>query len=95
MKKLYKSDYCITLSELPENWKNYKSSDVPVEGDIPGDINGDKFVNIFDFVMLKNYLLGTGSEKTDAYDVNGDGSINILDAVLLKQYILGMDVKLS
>ena len=96
LKKIYKSDYCITLSELPEDWKNYELSDTPGDYDyIPGDIDGNKSVNIVDFILLKNYLLNIDSKKTDAHDTNGDGKVNVMDLALLKEYLMGLDVKLS
>ena len=96
LKKIYKSDYCITLSELPKDWKNYELSDTPGDYDyIPGDIDGNKSVNIVDFILLKNYLLNIDSKKTDAHDTNGDGKVNVMDLALLKEYLMGLDVKLS
>ena len=96
LKKIYKSDYCITLSELPKDWKNYELSDTPGDYDyIPGDIDGNKSVNIVDFVLLKNYLLNIDSKKTDAHDTNGDGKVNVMDLALLKEYLMGLNVKLS
>ena len=36
VKKLYESDYCITLSELPKDWKSYEASTTPSD---PGKDN--------------------------------------------------------
>ncbi len=57
---------------------------------IPGDINGDKYVDLDDLAILKKGLLGTG-ENCKAMDVNGDNSINILDLVRFKNYFLGLE----
>ena len=71
-------------------------SDTPGDYDyIPGDIDGNKSVNIVDFILLKNYLLNIDSKKTDAHDTNGDGKVNVMDLALLKEYLMGLDVKLS
>lgn len=71
-KKIYQSEYCITLSELPENWKTYASgdqpttdptdepTDTPTNPDVdftPGDVTDDGKINVFDNVALKRHLL--------------------------------------
>ncbi len=52
---------------------------------IPGDINGDKKVNILDAIMLANAFASRPGDlnwNPDA-DINGDNVVNILDAILL------------
>ncbi|MCM1227134.1 MAG: dockerin type I domain-containing protein [Clostridium sp.] len=112
LKKLYQSDYCITLSELPADWKNYESGTViekptnPTDPNgneiIPGDLNGDKAVNVIDSTLFRRWILTNDGAPTGfppsiyAADTNGDGSpYNIADLVLLNEYILGKDVELT
>lgn len=54
---------------------------------IPGDINRDKDVDVYDYVILLNYI-GKGGNYEDLterdrrlYDVNGDGMLNVADCV--------------
>lgn len=103
-KKIYQSDYCITLSELPD-WKNYDSGTVPDIGFIPGDVNDDGVVNIYDAVGMRIRLLELYPDPdaeyalmkpaASPYDVTGDGQIMTNDLILLNQFILGMDVELK
>ncbi len=46
---------------------------------LPGDINGDRVVNILDYTLLSNSF-GTNNS---ASDLNRDGSVNILDFTIL------------
>ncbi|WP_244648252.1 glycoside hydrolase family 9 protein [Ruminiclostridium herbifermentans] len=60
-----------------------------------GDLNADGNIDALDFVLLKQYLLGTvtdfpASDDTYVADLNGDGSINAIDFALMKQYLLGV-----
>lgn len=74
LKEMYQSDYCITLSELPD-WKNYESGDPlptnPTEPDeqpvYPTDFNG------------KEVIPG---------DVNNDKVVNVFDAVAMRKTII-------
>jgi len=60
---------------------------------IPGDVNGDKIVNILDCIVLANHfrhVKGDGhtpdtKEWTDCMncDINSDGTVNILDCIIL------------
>lgn len=71
---------------------------------IPGDVNEDKRVNVFDSVALRRMLLNNLSHPVPMVvlppspspaDTNGNGTIEIADLVLLNQWIVGMDVKLT
>ena len=55
---------------------------------IPGDVNGDSVVNVFDLVQVAANFAETG--ENDA-DVNGDGVVDILDLVQVAQAIGGAD----
>ena len=68
---------------------------------IPGDVNEDKRVNVFDSVALRRMLLNNLSHPVPMVvlppspspaDTNGNGTI---DLVLLNQWLVGMDVKLT
>lgn len=106
LKKIYTSDYCITLSELPD-WKNY-GSEQPTDPDIgfiPGDVNSDKAVNVFDSIAMRRKLTELYPDPDAEYaammpvaspfDVTGDGQVMTNDLVLLNEYILGKDVELK
>ena len=54
--------------------------------EIPGDINGDGFVDIIDVVILVNSILN--NNVTSELDINNDGLINIVDVVELINIIL-------
>ncbi len=109
LKEMYQSDYCITLDELPEgSWADYNadvnptapSTDDTTGSDIafiPGDVNDDKSVNIFDSISLKRILEEPQEEvaKASASDTNGDGSVTMADLTLLNQFLLGKDVSFS
>lgn len=71
---------------------------------IPGDVNEDKRVNVFDSVALRRMLLNNLSHPVPMVvlppspspaDTNGNGTIEIADLVLLNQWLVGMDVKLT
>ena len=106
LKTTYQSDFCVTLSELPD-WKNYKADEKPTEsteettenplGFIPGDVKADEVINVFDAAALRSMLLKDIPDviEASAADTNGDGSITIADLVLLHEYLVGMDVELT
>ena len=53
---------------------------------IPGDWNGDEYVNILDIINETNCILSDCSGP--CVDLNGDGTINILDIINLVNIIL-------
>jgi len=52
---------------------------------LPGDLNGDKKVNILDAITLANsFNAGPGNPNWNPNaDINGDDRVNILDAIIL------------
>ncbi len=101
LKEIYQSDFCITLEELPD-WRNYEYKGIEPDIDfIPGDVNSDGNVNIFDSIALKRTLINSTSTdsvqipKSSPADTNGDGLIEISDLVLLNQWLMGKDVKIT
>ena len=100
-KKLYQSEYCLTLSELPE-WRTGGSVEpAPTIDFIPGDVTGDKKVNVADFIAMKNKLIaskdldGMPAPHAFADDVDGDGILNVPDLIRLSKYLTGQKVKLT
>lgn len=98
LKEIYTSDYCITLDELPD-WKNYEYQGSAEPAIIPGDLNNDKTVNVFDSILMKKLLMNT-EEASDVLaaspeDVNGDGVCTVADLTLLNEYLLGKNVNLT
>lgn len=64
---------------------------------IPGDVNEDKKVNVFDSVALRRIVIHDIPDviEPSPADTNGNGTIEIADLVLLNQWLVGMDVKLT
>ena len=62
--------------------------DVPLS---PGDVNGDKIVNVSDVTALVNMILGVTTMNTESADVNGDGKVNVSDVTALINIILGVE----
>ena len=81
LKEMYQSDYCITLSELPD-WKNYKNGgDTPTTTTATTDTGSETTTTT------------TGTTEVVIGDVNGDGVINVVDAMLLKRYLLAKNAE--
>lgn len=56
-----------------------------------GDLNGDKEINNFDYILLKRHIMGTywlGAFAKNA-DINADAIVDIYDCLLIKRHILG------
>ena len=83
--EIYKSEYCITLDELP----NLKTYPVPDGQDILyGDLNSDKSIDSLDLALMKKCILDN-NQGIKAADLDGNGSTDALDLALIKQYLLG------
>ena len=52
-----------------------------------GDLNYDSKVNVTDYVVIGNMILGITPETSEA-DLNNDGTVNVTDAVILGNIIL-------
>ncbi|MBP0978244.1 MAG: dockerin type I repeat-containing protein [Oscillospiraceae bacterium] len=93
VEKIYKSDYCITLSELPKDWKGYEASAAPTDPgkdkdhgkDKDPDKNTDPTAEPSPTKDVKTAVLG---------DVNADGNIDVTDLTELSLALLG-DRKLT
>ena len=57
----------------------------------PGDVNEDGEINIFDMILLAEYIVGSTNEdiSMEIADVNGDGVVDIHDMILIARYIVG------
>ena len=73
-----------------------KAYPVTAPAKIPGDVNGDKTVDLKDGLLLQQHLAGwkVAVNKTNS-DVNGDGVIDLKDGILLKQFLAGWKVTLK
>lgn len=102
--KIYQSDYCITLDELPDFSTYPIKNEEPIETTttsdkiIYGDLDNDLKVTLSDLVKLCQYMI-KDIELTEKEilksDVSGDGKIDIADVAVLKQYSLGDKVTLG
>ena len=71
-----------------ENWYPYFGQIVDdLMPPLPGDVNGDREINIADVNAVIDIILG-GNDDTTAADVNGDGEINIADINAIIDIIL-------
>ena len=97
--------YPITLTYDPDdvfdsNFDNKEftvvNGEIIVSNSIPGDVNGDRKINMKDIVLLQQYLNGWNvTIDMLVANVNGDTKVNMKDIVLLQQYLNGWDVELK
>ena len=74
-------------------WNPYRwngSNWVPIEANLPGDVNGDGVLNLTDVTTLLTLILNESPSVSScpAGDYNGDGVINLTDVTTLLTYIL-------
>ncbi len=92
------SKYKLYLVPINENNNNGNDNNGGNNGNnnnpsnlIKGDVNGDGKITSSDYVLIKNYIMGTGTLSEEAKkcaDYNGDGKITSSDYVLIKNYIM-------
>lgn len=103
LKEMYQSDYCITLSELPD-WKNYTSTVKPTDPTEPtdpttpdviiGDMDNNGVLNVVDAILMRRHLLTSLTSPNDvvlyeeAWDWNEDGKFSLLDLIGLTRFLL-------
>lgn len=97
--------YPITITYDPDdvfdsNFDNKEftvvNGEIIVSNSIPGDVNGDRKINMKDIVLLQQYLNGWNvTIDMLAANVNDDTKVNMKDIVLLQQYLNGWDVELK
>ena len=63
---------------------------------IPGDINHDFSVDVFDMPLIRKLVISTGNVRDTNYwwtfnnaDINNDDEVNVADLVALSQYLMG------
>lgn len=91
LSKMYNSDYCITLDELPD-WSTYDPEipETPLTS-IRGDVNNDGKFNMADLVLINGYLVKLPGKKLvnpEVGDMKKDGVIDVFDAVVMRQELL-------
>ena len=72
-------------------WFLTQDGSITVTDRIPGDVNGDKKVNLVDAALISRYVVGGWSvtlNESNA-DVNADGKVNLVDAALISRYVVG------
>ncbi len=83
----YESPYKLYLVPINENVQTGNSSSQTVKG----DANGDGKLTASDYVLVKNYIMGTTKFDTNAItraDTNADGKITASDYVLIKNKLM-------
>ncbi|MDE5755281.1 MAG: RICIN domain-containing protein [Oscillospiraceae bacterium] len=81
----------IPVSVLSENPTETKVTVTGGSDYIAGDLNNDKIVNIYDWLISKQILLsgkGTTEQKRNA-NVTGDGNFAVKDIIALQKYLHG------
>ncbi len=107
VKKLYQSDFCITLDELPEDLFTNGGGDDPItptetsepvaEDVVYGDVNQDEKVNIMDIILLNKALYGKADlteKQQKAADVNLSGAPDATDSLTIMKYVVKLLDKL-
>lgn len=100
LKKVYNSDYLLSLDELPDVYHYGNASqgsgntepvfDIEPAKAVKGDLNGDGTINVADAVLLEKFIMGDRSVNIadkDAADVCEDGRINVFDMAALRKLI--------
>ena len=60
---------------------------ISVEEVLPGDVDKNDKVDLFDYILLKQYLSHKKSDSDinkKAADINGDGKVNVKDLLELR-----------
>lgn len=84
----------VNFKEVAEPDYYYTEKEEVIENPdiVPGDLNCDKHVNVFDMCIYKQFIAGsislTGEALANA-DINGDGLYNIADMVMLQDFLSG------
>lgn len=66
-------------------------------GNLCGDMNGDKIVDVFDLAMIKRYVTSPQKSSIDfsRVDLNKDGMVDVDDIVMLNDFLHGKRTVLS
>ncbi len=105
LKRVYNSDYMLTLDELPDVYHygssaSYENTDPVFEISSPvgikGDINGDGEVNVADAVLLQKYIMGVRDitiADWKAGDIIEDQVIDSFDLIELRKLLISKPEK--
>jgi hypothetical protein len=83
---LYVPNVSLSAYMNADCWKEFNNVQ-GIEGEIPGDVNGDGTLNIGDVTSIINLMLN-GDEIPAYCDVNGDGNVTISDVTILTGLLL-------
>ena len=75
---------------IPYKWSFRDFFEIPVEDEVPGDLDGSGNVDVDDLNLIINMMLDK-ADKTDAADLNGDGNVDVDDLNAIINIILGKD----
>jgi len=100
LKRVYNSDYMLTLDELPDIY-HYGSSasysdsepvfDIAAPEAVRGDVNGDGEFSVADLTLMEKWLLGArGTELASwrAGDLCEDGRLDMFDLIIMRQELI-------
>lgn len=65
----------------------------PASDIIPGDVNFDEVINLYDVIEITKYMMDAsyfGDDQIAAADYNADGNVNLYDAIDIAKMIMGM-----
>ena len=65
-----------------------------IRNPIPGDVNGDNQTNIFDILIILNWIMDEydpTDEELEIADLSGDNSLDIIDIIIIVHCILYND----
>ena len=72
------------------SFRTFTAEELGISPAIAGDVNCDGIVNIFDFILMKKYLLHqtmlSGAGLANA-DCNADGSVTLADLIKLRKFL--------
>lgn len=92
LKKIYNSDYCITLDELPD-WDTYDPGDVPSTTTTAAS---ETTTTTTSTQTAPSETTTTAPQNLMWGDVNTDGNVSVQDAILTARLVLGAgDVQVS
>lgn len=92
LKKMYQSEYCITLDELPENLYSFDGGEETPKTTTTGKNTGTTTTTATTGKNTGTTTIATGISTPELFcDVNNDGKVSIADAVLIMQSLSNSD----
>ncbi len=68
---------------------NWWRLDSRTEECIPGDVNSDRYVDVYDLCEMRRIVIDGGAKHFGAADLNGDDAVTAEDLNLLQKFIMG------